>query len=76
LKADSNEGHFTLEAETALCPYLRSHFGEETKISLIALRAHALQAVQVGLNSVSNEGHFTLDAETIFRTISPGTAVG
>jgi hypothetical protein len=53
----SNEGHFTLEAETVFRPYLPSHWSGVTKICHMALPAHALLTVQVRLMSVSNEGH-------------------
>jgi hypothetical protein len=33
----------------------------------MAVPAHPLQAVQVGLKSVSNEGHYILVAEKVFR---------
>jgi hypothetical protein len=42
----------------------------------MALLAHALQAVQIRLNSVSNEGHFTLEAEKLFRPYLPSHCSG
>jgi hypothetical protein len=61
LKSISNEGQFTLEAETVCRPYLASHCSGVNEIRHIALPAHALRAVQVELKSISNEVHFTLE---------------
>jgi hypothetical protein len=71
LKAGSNEGHFTLQAETAFHPCLPSHCSGVTEICHMALSAHALRGLQVRLQTVSNERHFALEAETVFRTYLP-----
>jgi hypothetical protein len=42
LKSVSNEGHFTLEAETVFRPYVASRFGEVIKNLHLALPAHPL----------------------------------
>jgi hypothetical protein len=65
LKSVSNEGHFTLEAETVIRPYLPSHCSGVTEKFHVALSAHALQAAQFTLTPISNEGHFTLEAKTV-----------
>jgi hypothetical protein len=75
LKSVSNEGHFTLEAETLLRSYLPLHCRGVTEIYHMALPAHALRAVQVTLKSVGNEGQFTLEAEFLVP-ISSSIAVG
>jgi hypothetical protein len=49
LKSVSNEGHFTLEAETDFSPYLFSHCSGMTEIWEMALSAQALEAVPVSL---------------------------
>jgi hypothetical protein len=67
LKSVSNEGHFTVEAETVFRPYLLSNCSGVNEICNMALPAHVLRAVQVRLKSVSNERHFTLEAEKLFR---------
>jgi hypothetical protein len=67
LKSVSNEGHFTLEAETNFRPYLPSHCSGVTDICHLGISAHALRAVSVRLKSVSNEGHFTLQATAVSR---------
>jgi hypothetical protein len=76
LQPVSNEGHFTLEAETVFCPYPSSQCSGVTYICHMALPPNALRAVQVRLKSVSNEVHFTLEPKTIFRPISPRISVG
>jgi hypothetical protein len=40
LKSVNNEGHFTLEAEKVLCPYLASHCNGVNEICDIALAGH------------------------------------
>jgi hypothetical protein len=67
LQSVSNEGHFTVEAETVFHPYLASPSSKVSESSHVILPAQALQAVQVTLKSVSNEGHFTIAAETVCR---------
>jgi hypothetical protein len=62
----SNEGHFTLEAETDNRPYLASHSSEVSETVQVELPALALQAVQDSSKSISNKGHFTLLEEKIF----------
>jgi hypothetical protein len=65
LKSVSNEGHFTLAAETVFRPYLPAHSSGVTEICHMVHPAHALRAVQVWLKSVSKEEHFTLEAQTV-----------
>jgi hypothetical protein len=48
-KSLSNEGHFTLEAETVSRSYIPSHCSGGTEICHMALPAHALRAVKVKL---------------------------
>jgi hypothetical protein len=71
LKSVSNEGYFTLDANTVIRPYLPAHCCGVTEIYHVALPAHSLRAVHVRLKSVSNEGHFTLEAQSVFVRISP-----
>jgi hypothetical protein len=68
LTSVSNERHFTLDAQTVLRQYLRSHCTRMSKICHIAQPAHALHAVKFRLKLVSNKGHFTHEAERVFRT--------
>jgi hypothetical protein len=70
LKSVSNEGHFTLEAETVFRMYLLTNCCGFTEISHIALSTNLLQEVQFMLKSVSNERQFTLKAEK-FVVVSP-----
>jgi hypothetical protein len=42
-----------------ILPYLPSHCSGVNKIREMAIRAHALQSMQVTFTSISNEGHFT-----------------
>jgi hypothetical protein len=65
VKTVSNEGHFTIEAETVFRSYVPSHSSEVTEVSNKALPTCALRAMQVRLRSISNEGRFTIEAETI-----------
>jgi hypothetical protein len=67
LKSVSNEGHFTLDAETVFLPYLPSLCSGVTEICDMALYTHALLAVQITVKSDSNEVNFTVEAEEIFR---------
>jgi hypothetical protein len=76
LKSISNEGYFTLEAETVYRVCLPSNCSGVTEICDMALPAHVLQAVQVRLKSLSNEGYFTLDAETVFHSYPPSHCCG
>jgi hypothetical protein len=66
-KLVSNEGHFTVKAETVFRPYLASHCRGLTVVPHLPFSAHALQTFQVWSKSVSNEGHFSFDAGTVFR---------
>jgi hypothetical protein len=50
MKMVSNEGHFTLEAETVFYLHLLSHCSVVPEICHMGLHAHALQAMEVKLN--------------------------
>jgi hypothetical protein len=76
LNSVSNEGLFTLDAETVFHLYLHPHCIGVTEICHMALPTHALRAMQVGTKSVGNEGHFTPEAKQFFVRISPKIAVG
>jgi hypothetical protein len=65
-KSGSNEGQFTLEAETIFRPYLASHCSGLTLKSEMILPRHAPDPMQDWFISVSKEDHFTLEAKTVF----------
>jgi hypothetical protein len=71
LKADSKEGHFSIESQTVFRQCLPSHRSGTPEICHMAFPANTLQAVQVRLKADSKEGHFTLEAETVFRLYLP-----
>jgi hypothetical protein len=76
LKPVSNEGPFTLEAETVHSAYHPSHCSGETEICHMAVTAHALQAVHVRFMLLNNDGHFTLEAEILFCPYHPSHCSG
>jgi hypothetical protein len=67
LKLASNEGHFTLEAETVFRPYLPYDSSGVTEEYHMVLPAHVLQAEQLRMKSVSNEEHFTLEVKKVLH---------
>jgi hypothetical protein len=75
-KLGSNEGQFTLDAETGFRPYLASHCSGLTLTSEMMHPHHAPQPVQDWSKSGNKEENFTLGAETIFVPFSPRIAPG
>jgi hypothetical protein len=67
LKSVSNEGHFTLEAESVSHPYLPPPYSGRTEVSYMAHKAKALTAVQVTLRPVSKKRHFTMQHGRVTR---------
>jgi hypothetical protein len=58
----SNEGHFTLEAESVSRFYLASHCTGASEASGPLLIIHALQVGQIFSKVIGNERHFSREA--------------
>jgi hypothetical protein len=70
------KGTLILRLKQFFRPYLPSHTSGVTNICYIALRAHALQSVQVRFKSVTNEGRLTHEAKIVIRLDLPSHFYG
>jgi hypothetical protein len=65
-KSVSEEGHFTLQADTFSRSYLASYCKGVAEISDRVLCTDRLQAMYIWSRSASKVGHLTLEAGTVF----------
>jgi hypothetical protein len=64
-KSGTNEGQFTLVAETVLRRSIASHFSWVTQASRVGIPPHAPKPLRIWSKSGSN-GHFPLEVERVF----------
>jgi hypothetical protein len=76
LNSVSNEGRFTLQAETIFRPILSTHCTAVTEIRHMSPNVNQLQAVHFRLKSVCNEGHFTLETQVVSCPYLPSHSCG
>jgi hypothetical protein len=75
-KSVTNEGHFTLVAETAFCPYLGYHYTGATQTSYVLLPEHGEYHCNFGRNRSVKKATLFLSPKQFFVPVLTTIAAG